>query len=76
MLSEAVNRHIDLHRSMGFKYAVQAYMLRSFAASQILRRRGARTLSRQSRFWSGHQVRPQSASVMIDCSMCVAWPPR
>jgi integrase len=31
MLSEAVNRHIDLHRSMGFKYAVQAYMLRSFA---------------------------------------------
>jgi integrase len=32
MLSEAVNRHIDLYRSMGFKYKVQAYMLHSFAA--------------------------------------------
>jgi integrase len=31
MLIEAVNRHIDLCRSMGFKYRVQAYMLRSFA---------------------------------------------
>jgi hypothetical protein len=31
MLSEAVNRHIELYRSMGFKYKVQAYMLRSFA---------------------------------------------
>jgi integrase len=30
MLSEAVNRHIELYRSMGFKYVVQAYMLRSF----------------------------------------------
>lgn len=32
MLSDAVNRHIELYRSMGFKYRVQAYMLRSFAA--------------------------------------------
>jgi len=32
MLSDAVNRHIELYRSMGFKYKVQAYMLRSFAA--------------------------------------------
>jgi integrase len=31
MLSEAINRHIELYRSMGFKYKVQAYMLRSFA---------------------------------------------
>ena len=30
MLSEAVNRHIELYRSMGFKYKVQAYMLHSF----------------------------------------------
>ena len=32
MLSDAVNRHIELYRSMGFKYKVQAYMLHSFAA--------------------------------------------
>src|SRR5712691_9619133 len=31
MLSEAINRHIELYRSMGFKYKVQAYMLHSFA---------------------------------------------
>lgn len=31
MLSEAVNHHIELYRSMGFKYKVQAYMLHSFA---------------------------------------------
>jgi len=31
MLSDAVNRHIELYRSMGFKYRVQAYMLHSFA---------------------------------------------
>ncbi len=31
MLSEAVNRHIELYRSMGFKYKVQAYMLHSFS---------------------------------------------
>jgi len=31
MLSEAVNRHIELYRSMGFKYKVQAIMLHSFA---------------------------------------------
>jgi integrase len=31
MLSEAVNRHIELYRNMGFKYKVQAYMLHSFA---------------------------------------------
>jgi integrase len=31
MLSEAVNRHIELYRCMGFKYKVQAYMLHSFA---------------------------------------------
>src|SRR5215471_12655370 len=30
MLTEAVNRHIELYRSMGFKYRVQAYMLHSF----------------------------------------------
>jgi integrase len=32
MLSDAVNRHIELYQSMGFKYKVQAYMLHSFAA--------------------------------------------
>jgi integrase len=32
MLSEAIDRHIELYRSVGFKYRVQAYMLRSFAA--------------------------------------------
>jgi len=32
MLSDAVNRHIELYRSMGFKYKVQAYMLNSFVA--------------------------------------------
>ena len=32
MLSDAVNHHIELYRSMGFKYKVQAYMLHSFAA--------------------------------------------
>jgi integrase len=32
MLSDAVNRHIELYRSMGFKYKVQAYLLHSFAA--------------------------------------------
>jgi integrase len=31
MLIEAVNRHIDLCRNMGFKYKVQADMLHSFA---------------------------------------------
>lgn len=31
MLREAVNRYIELHQSMGFKYRVQAYALRSFA---------------------------------------------
>ena len=31
MLIEAVNRHIDLCRNMGFKYKVQAGMLHSFA---------------------------------------------
>jgi len=31
MLNEAVDRHIELYRSMGFKYKVQAYMLHSFA---------------------------------------------
>lgn len=31
MLIDAVNRHIELCRSMGFKYSVQACMLRSFA---------------------------------------------
>jgi integrase len=31
MLSEAVSRHIELYRSMGFKYKVQAYMLNGFA---------------------------------------------
>ena len=31
MLSEAINPHIELYRSMGFKYKVQAYMLHSFA---------------------------------------------
>jgi integrase len=32
MLSVAVNHHIELYKSMGFKYKVQAYMLHSFAA--------------------------------------------
>lgn len=32
MLSDAVTRHIELHRSMGFKFRDQAYMLRGFAA--------------------------------------------
>jgi integrase len=32
MLSEAVNRHIELYQNMGFKYKVQAYMLYSYAA--------------------------------------------
>ena len=32
MLSDAVHRHIELYRSMGFKYRVQAYMLHGFAA--------------------------------------------
>jgi integrase len=31
MLSDAVNRHIELYRNMGFKYKVQAYLLHSFA---------------------------------------------
>jgi integrase/recombinase XerD len=31
MLSDAVNRPIELYRGMGFKYKVQAYMLHSFA---------------------------------------------
>jgi integrase len=31
MLSNAINRYIELYRSMGFKYKVQAYMLHSFA---------------------------------------------
>lgn len=32
MLSENIDRHIELYRSMGFKYKVQAYMLQSFVA--------------------------------------------
>jgi integrase len=32
VLIEAVNRHIDLYRNMGFKYKVQAGMLHSFAS--------------------------------------------
>lgn len=31
MMREAVNRHIELYQSLGFKYRVQAYALRSFA---------------------------------------------
>jgi len=31
MLREAVNRHIELYRNLGFKYRIQAYALRSFA---------------------------------------------
>ena len=31
MLRDAVNRYIELYQSMGFKYRVQAYALRSFA---------------------------------------------
>jgi len=31
MSIEAVNRHLDLCRNMGFKYRVQAYMLHGFA---------------------------------------------
>lgn len=30
MLNEAITRHIQLYRSMGFKYRAQEYMLRSF----------------------------------------------
>lgn len=30
--SDAIKRHIELYRSMGYKYRVQAYMLESFAA--------------------------------------------
>jgi integrase len=32
MLIEAIDRHIELYRSVGFKYRVQEYMLRSFGA--------------------------------------------
>jgi hypothetical protein len=32
MLSDAVKRHIEPYRSMGFKYKVQEYILYSFAA--------------------------------------------
>jgi integrase len=32
MLSDAVNRYVELYRSMGFKYKLQAHMLHSFAA--------------------------------------------
>jgi integrase len=32
MLSDAVKRHIELYRSMGFKYKVQEYILYGFAA--------------------------------------------
>ena len=32
MLKKSVNRYIELQRSMGFKYRVQAYMLHSFVA--------------------------------------------
>lgn len=31
MLRETVNRHIEIYQSLGFKYRVQAYALRSFA---------------------------------------------
>ncbi len=31
-MKSAVERHIELYRSMGFKYKMQTYMLRSFAA--------------------------------------------
>ncbi len=31
-MKSAVDRHIELYRGMGFKYKMQAYMLRSFAA--------------------------------------------
>jgi integrase len=31
MLNDAVDRHIELYRSMGFKFKVQEYMLRSFS---------------------------------------------
>ena len=32
MLSDVVNRHIELYRHMGFKYKVQAYMLHRYVA--------------------------------------------
>ena len=31
MLSQHINRYIELHRSLGFKFRTQAYLLRHFA---------------------------------------------
>ena len=37
MLSHAVTRHIDLRRSLGFKFRVQATLLRSYADFAVAR---------------------------------------
>lgn len=31
MLNDAINRYVELHRALGFKFRLQAYLLRSFA---------------------------------------------
>ena len=31
MLSDAINRYVELHRALGFKFRLQAYLLRNFA---------------------------------------------
>jgi hypothetical protein len=66
MLSEAVNRHIELYQSMGFKYKVQAYMLHSFAD---LLKAGRRSSSARMQFWNGRRALHRSASAMIACSI-------
>jgi hypothetical protein len=71
MLSAAVNHHIQLYKSMGFKYKVQAYMLHSFAAFAESR---AERFIQTDTFWNGRKALRRSVSVMIVCSPSAAWP--
>ena len=59
MLSEAVNRHIELYRSMGFKYRSRHTCS---IVSRILPKGDRRSSSERTRFWSGQQVRLSPAA--------------
>ena len=72
MLSDAVNRHIELYRSMGFKYKVQAYMLHSFAA--FAESRSEEFIQTDYSFGMGEKVLRRPVNAMIACLPFAAWP--
>ena len=35
MLNDTINRYVELHRALGFKFRLQAYLLRSVKSTEI-----------------------------------------